>query len=146
MDDWKEIKTQQDIDDLMDVYGGFHDSCLVKATFQSGAGVDDDLSMGFGEEQDYTLYATFERQWRPKTLEMKFVGLRRCHLVGFQDQYFPLLFDAYLTFVEELLPGEPKRVIVWSDAPFDPSDPFNRFEEPGSSYIIANDLQWRVVE
>ena len=146
MDEWKEIKTQQDIDELLDVYGDFHDGCLVKAAFQSGAGVDDKLSMGFGVDGDYTLLATFERQWRPKTLEMKFIGLRRCHLVGYEENYLPLLFEAYLSFSENLLPGAPKRVIVWSDVPFDPVAPFNRFEEPGESYIIANNLQWRVIE
>ena len=54
------------------------------------------------------------------------------------------MLDAYLTFFENLMPGEPKRVIVWSDATFVPDDPFDKFEEPGCSYIIANDLQWRI--
>ena len=66
MDDWKEIKSQQDIDELIDEYGGFHDGCLVSANFHSGAGVDDDLRMGFGDVDDYTLHVTFERQERPK--------------------------------------------------------------------------------
>ncbi len=146
MENWKEIKTQQDIDDLLDLYDGFHDGCLAKAAFQSGAHVDDQLRMGFGDAEDYTLLVTFERQWRPKTLELKFIGLRRCHLVGYEFNYFALLFEAYLTFVEGLLPGEPKRLIVWSDAPFEPSLPLERFEEPGESYIIANGLQWKITE
>ena len=109
MDDWKEIKSQQDIDELIDEYGGFHDGCLVSANFHSGAGVDDDLRMGFGDVDDYTLHVTFERQERPKTLELNFIGLRRCHLVGYETNYFSLLFDAFITFVDDLLPGEPKR-------------------------------------
>ena len=146
MKEWKEIKTQEDIEELYDAYGGFHDGCLIHAVFQSGTSVDEKLTMCFGNAEEYTLRVTFERQWRPKTLEMNFIGLRQFHLVGAEDNYPPDLFEAYITFAEGLLPGEPKRLIVWSDVPFDPKNLHNGIEEPGDTYIIANRLQWRLAE
>ena len=146
MNEWKEIKTQEDIEELLDAYGGFHDACLTRAAFQSGTSVDEDLSMCFGNAEEYTLHVTFERQWRPKTLEMNFIGLRQFHLVGAEDNYWPDLFEAYLTFADGLLPGEPQRLIVWSDVPFDLKDLHTGIEEPGDTYIIANRLQWKIAE
>ena len=146
MNEWKEIKTQEDIEELLEAYDYFHDGCLTRAVFQSGTSVDEDLSMCFGDAEEYTLHVTFERQWRPKTLEMQFIGLRQFHLIGAETNHIPLLLDAYLTFSEGLLPGEPKRLIVWSDVPFDPKKLCNGIEEPGDTYIIANRLQWKIAE
>ncbi len=146
MNEWKEIKTQEDIEELLEAYGCFHDGCLTRASFQSGTSVDENLSMCFGDAEEYTLHVTFERQWRPKTLEMQFIGLRQFHLIGAEANYIPLLLDAYLTFAEGLLPGEPQRLIVWSDVPFDPKKLCNGIEEPGDTYIIANRLQWKIAE
>lgn len=146
MSEWKEIKTQEDIDELLDAYGCFHDGCLVNASFQSGTSVNEKLSMCFGDAEEYTLHVTFERQWRPKTLEMNFIGLRQFHLIGAECNHIPLLLDAYITFAEGLLPGEPKRLIVWSDFPFDLNDIHNGIEEPGDTYIISNRLLWKIVE
>ena len=146
MMDFKEIDSQNDIDELLEAYGGFHDACLVSTVFQSGAYVDDNLSMGFGEADDYVLTATFQRQWRPKTLEMRFIGLRRFHLTGAEDNYIPLLFEAFVSFQENLLPGEPKRLIVWSDEEFHANKIDNSLTEPAGSYIVANELEWRIIE
>ena len=146
MSEWKKIESQKDIDELLDFYGGFHDSCLVSAVFHSGAYVTDGLSMGFGAAEEYTLTTTFQRQWRPKTLEMRFVGLRRFHLTGAENNYIPLLLDAFITFHENLLPGEPKRVIVWSEYEFNAAEIDNSLTEPGESYIVANRLEWRIID
>lgn len=41
MNTWHDIKTQEDIDLLMSVYGDFHDACIVSLNYQSGVFVDD---------------------------------------------------------------------------------------------------------
>lgn len=35
MNTWHDIKTQEDIDLLMSVYGNFHDACIVSLNFKS---------------------------------------------------------------------------------------------------------------
>ena len=41
MTDWKEIVSQDDIDQLLALYGDFHDSCIASLSYKSGAFVDD---------------------------------------------------------------------------------------------------------
>ncbi len=135
--EWKRIDTQEDIDELLDTYGGFHDSCLVSTVFHSSTFVDDNLSMYFGDTEESSLTATFQRQWRPKTLEMRFIGLRGICLSGVIND---LLYESYLAFQDNLLPGEPKKLIVWSDRKFHANE-----MKSTDSYIIANYLEWRIV-
>ena len=66
---------------------GFHDSCIVSANFQSGAFVDSEMSMHFGDALSHKLHVVFHRQWQPKAIELCFIGLRQFHLVGWQDIY-----------------------------------------------------------
>ena len=147
MQDWHPIKTQEDIKYLMFTYGDFHDSCIVSLNFQSGAYVDDDRSMYFGDAQACVLSVVFQRQWEPKTVELQFIGLRQLHLVGWQDNYLCEISEAYLSFHHGLLPGQPERVIVWSDNDsFDPAQIDGTIHEPADTYIIANELRWRMVD
>ena len=115
MGDWHKIELQEDIDFLMETYGGFHDSCIVSLSFQSGAFVDNDMVMHFGGPNERILSVICQSQWEPKTIELQFSGLRQMHIVGWQDNYLCLILDAYLAFHNGLLPGSPDRVIVWSD-------------------------------
>ena len=91
MGDWHKVELQEDIDFLMETYGGFHDS------------------------------------W--------------------QDNYLCLILDAYLAFHNGLLPGSPDRVIVWSDTDcFDINMIDNSIAEPADTYIVANELRWRILQ
>lgn len=112
MENWHCIKEQKDIDFLLDTYGYFHDSCIVSLNYQSGAFVDDESAMFFGDADDRRLSVIFQRQWKPKTIELQFSGLRQMHIVGWQNNYLCDILDAYLTFHDNLLPGKPSRVIV----------------------------------
>ena len=147
MNFWHDIKTQEDIDLLMSVYGNFHDACIVSLNFQSGAFVDDDMAMLFGGAEERVLSVKFQRQWRPKTIEVQFVGLRQMHLVGWQDNYSCDILSANLTFHDNLLPGNPHRVIIWSDTDlFNVEKIDNSIHEPADTYIVANFLRWRIAE
>lgn len=147
MQDWNPIQTQEDIERLMSAYGDFHDSCIVSLNFQSGAYVDEDWSMHFGDAQARVLSVVFQCQWEPKTIALRFIGLRQLHLVGWQDNYLCEISEAYLSFHHGLLPWQPERVIVWSDnGSFDPAQIDGTIHEPADTYIIANELRWRMVE
>ena len=145
---WKEVKTQENIDELLNVYGGFHDSCIVNLRYESGACVTADRAMHFAEASDCELYVTFQRQWEPITIELCFTGLRRLHLVGWQDNYFCDITGAYLAFHDSMLPGEPCRLIAWADTDwFDVKKltSSNTFIEPADTYIVSNHLKWRII-
>ncbi len=147
MDNWQSIKTEKDIESLMSTYGGFHDSCIVSLSFQNGAFVDDKGTLHYGNASDRILSVTFNSQWKPRTIELQFIGLRQMHLVGWQDNYTCDISDAYLAFHENVLPGRPDRLIVWSDTDwFDITKIDNSIHEPTDTYIVANDLKWRVIE
>ena len=147
MDKWKKIVSQEDIDELLRAYGGFHDSCIVSLNYRSGPFVDKESAMHFGSSTDRELRVVFHRQWEPKALELCFIGLRQLHLTGWQENYMCDIFDAYLAFHDGLLPGEPGRVIVWADGcGFD----INRLDstvcEPAYTYIVSNMLKWRIAD
>jgi len=144
---WNNVATQADIDNLLECYGDFHDSCIVSATFRSGAFVDDTRAMHFGDASSCELHIVFESQWYPKTIELCFTGLRQFHLIGWQDNYSCDISCAYLAFHRNLLPGKPEQVVVWADTDwFDVNKVNNAIAEPADTYIVANALKWRVIE
>lgn len=147
MKEWREISSQHDIDELLDAYAGFHDSCIVSMSYRSGAFVDEERAMHFGGSTDRQLLVTFHSQWEQRELEMCFVGLRQLHLTGWQDNYLCNFTDAYLSFKDGLLPGTPSRVIIWADRDdFDVNKIDNGVHEPSDTYIVANALKWRMAE
>ena len=122
MENWQSAETQKDIEQLMSAYGDFHDACIVSLNFQSGAFVDDKSAMHF-------------------------IGLRQLHLIGWQDNYLCNILEAYLAFHDNLLPGKPHRVIVWSDnSCFDAAEIGSTIQEPADTYIVSNVLRWRIKE
>ncbi len=147
MEDWHNIETESDIALLMSTYGCFHDSCIVSLSFQSGAYVNDERAMYFGDAESRKLSVIFHSQWEPRGIELQFSGLRQMYLVGWQDNYLCDIFGAYLAFHTKLLPGYPDRVIVWSDTEsFDVAQIDNSIREPANTYIVANALKWRIVD
>mgnify|MGYP004610186269 FL=1 len=144
---WCNIEKQEDIDLLMTTYGDFHDACITSLNYQSGVFVDDDMTMHFGGAEEQIVSVIFHRQWNPKAMELQFLGMRQMHLVGWQDNYLCDISSAYLAFHDNLLPGEPERVIIWSDKDwFDVGEIDNSIHEPSDTYIIANALRWRIIE
>ncbi|WRS27150.1 hypothetical protein U6B65_12560 [Oscillospiraceae bacterium MB08-C2-2] len=147
--DWKEVNTQKDIDELLGAYGNFHDSCITNLRYDSGSYVTSDKAMHFSGADDRNLIVAFQCQWDPITIELCFSGLRRLHLVGWQDNYLNNISSAYLAFHEKLLPGKPERLIVWSDTDgFEPKtvSESNALTEPADTYMISNRLKWRIID
>lgn len=146
MGDWHKIKTQEDIALLMDIYGNFHDSCIVSMNYHSGAFVDDDRTLYYGDENNRRLSVIFQCQWKPRTIELEFSGLRQMHIVGWQDNYTCDISDAYLAFHNHLLTERLEKVIIWADTDwFDIEKIDNSITEPSDTYIVANELRWRVI-
>ena len=150
MNEWKIIEDQQGIDELMKTFVGFHDSCITSLAYESGLFVDQRGAMAMGAPNGFALRMVLQSQWQPRTIELCFSGVRSFHVVGLQDNYMNDIYDAYLAFHEGILPakyGASSRVIVWADwADFDLAHMPDPLEEPGTSYVIAETLRWRIVE
>ena len=150
MNDWKQVETTEDIDELLQTFHGFHDSCITSIRYESGNYVDKDGSMIFAGIHDYELHMIFQSQWDPQTVELCFNGVRQLFLVGLEDNYNNDIYDAYLGFQNDLFPSRfrgPKRMIVWADdSGFDIHDMTGDLIEPAVTYVIANTLKWRIID
>lgn len=83
--EWKQVQTDEDIQELLKAYSGFHDACIASAQYVSGTRVADDGTMWFKGGEDYRLLVLFHSQWEPHYLELYFEGVRRFRLIGQQD-------------------------------------------------------------
>ena len=105
--------------------------------------------MVFGSDDDFTLNIVFQRQWEPKGLELCFSGVRCFHIAALQDNYFDVIYNAYLAFHDGILPAKYRvtdRVIVWADdTGFCVNELSEAPTEPDFSYVIATGLKWRIV-
>lgn len=147
--EWKQVQTDEDIQELLKAYSGFHDACIASAQYVSGTRVADDGTMWFKGGEDYRLLVLFHSQWEPHYLELYFEGVRRFRLIGQQDNYLNDIYEAFIKFYDEILPWEytaSPRVIVWSDGEFDPESARDGLEEPADTYIIASSLKWRIAD
>ena len=147
---WNEIKNEIDIENLMNEYSGFHDSCIVSINYHSGAFVDDEGAMANGGLLEHSIEMILHSQCN-KPIELRFTGVRKCNIVGWEDNYFCDIFGAYLNFHSDLL-GKTRddKLIVW--AAWDGFDPINYSEEKPLSangeyctYVIAAKLFWRIM-
>ena len=144
---WYQIKDQDDIDKLLAAYYDFHDSCIRSIEYVSGAGVDEDGGMHM-TSRDCTAVIMFDSQMpkyhgKPenKSLELRFSGLRRLDLAGYQNMYFSFFDSCDLELSESF--------IVWTGN----TDQRPAFyikdmvlEEPLSTTVVADRLEWRFVE
>ena len=149
VEQWNMIHNQDDIDNLMHEFGGFHDACLVGSLWNSGVYVDARNNMCFGGPEDRELRLLFHSQWHKKALELQFIGVRGHCLGGWQERYSYEMFDCCLKFQYDLIPGQDKPLIIWADSEgFCPDKEQGRtiLQEPMSSYVIAEKLRWRLLD
>ncbi len=146
---WNEIKNEIDIENLMKKYSGFHDSCIVSVNYHSGAYVDDNGGMADGDLLEHSVEIVLHSQWN-NPIELRFTGVRKCSIVGWQDNYFCNIYGAYLDFHTDLL-GKTRddKLIVWADD--ECFNPTNYTEEKlishnaaNYTYVIAEKLFWRM--
>ena len=146
---WNEIKNENDIETLMKEYSGFHDSCIVSISYHSGAFVDDG-AMANGKLLEHSIEMVLHSQCH-KPIELRFTGVRKCNIVGWEDDYFCDIYGAYMKFHSDLL-GKTRddKLIVWADC--GSFNPMNYTEEKPIStngeyctYVIAEKLFWRTM-
>ncbi len=148
---WNEIRTEEDIETLMVKCAGFHDSCIVSVNYSSGAMVDENGGMTDGTPYEHSVEMLLQSQWAG-TIRLRFTGVRKCSIVGWQDNYFCDIFGAYVGFCTDLL-GRTRddRLIVWAD--HGGFNPMKYSEEKlispsgtNCTYIVAQSLSWTINE
>ncbi|MDU1825418.1 hypothetical protein [Clostridium sp.] len=81
------IKNNKDIEKLMEKYNYFHDSCINEISYESGAYVNEDLSMNSINDKRI-LKVVFQRQENPRNLEIKFNKLVKLNYICLFDYLF----------------------------------------------------------
>lgn len=89
------INSKRDIEILMEEYNYFHDSCISEINYESGAYVNEDLSMQPINDKRI-LKVVFQRQGNPRNLEIKFNKLIRLNLVPESEDYDCTIFGVTL--------------------------------------------------
>lgn len=146
---WNEVRTQEDIDHLLEIYGNFHDSCIVGLEYTSGACVNENKSMSGGSLESRRLDILFHRQWEPIELMLSFTGVHKFCIVGWKDNCFCDIFGCYLALHRDLIDWRDDSLIVWTDGGnFRPEGPATRILQNGKdySYVIAKNLSWRLLD
>lgn len=92
---WTEIKGQADIDNLLDSFGYFHDSCLRDIYITTREFIDEKLAMHF--DNKLTASLLFQRQFGPTTvIELKFEDVEQLNFRPFDETTNAVIYDATL--------------------------------------------------
>ncbi|MDF2557849.1 MAG: hypothetical protein K0R71_1677 [Bacillales bacterium] len=131
--EWNEVKTNDDIENLLNLFGGFHDSCLKELYLWTGSYVNEKLSMGMTLGTNVRIL--FQRQFiNPSAIELLFEDVSQVHMTPPPENYDSIIYGASLLIEDELF--------YWADV-YDwmPNDNI----ENEVSWISSKRLKWRDV-
>lgn len=130
---WNELKTQKDINTLLDLFGYFHDGCLKELKYISGEYVGENLSM-WPINSQRKLSVIFQRQSENlSVIEIIFEGIIKLNLEPNDENYDGIIYGAFMSIYDNL--------IYWAD-----TEDFS-FDEPNNcTWIVANKAKWRVAD
>lgn len=128
---WNTIKTKEDIDNLLRLFGGFHDSCLKELYLWTDSCVDENLSMRISPSTNVRIL--FQRQYEnPSAIELLFKGVTQFRVTP--KKHDPIIYDASLIFQNNLF--------YWADDSSWKPDQVTEYEV---SWISAKSVKWRDV-
>jgi hypothetical protein len=132
---WNEITCQYELDNFMNLYGGFHDSCIKEFKYLSGAFVSKDLSMHpVNDRNDFKI--VFQRQANdPSVIEMEFIGLLRLSIYPVDEKYTCEVLDANMILGDNC--------IYWYDCK---KLSENELYTYTGTLICSSKVRWRVAE
>lgn len=132
---WNELRSSEDCEIFLHIFGGFHDSCLKELCMWTETYVDAHLSMGMSGELDTNVRILFQRQYRnPSAVELLFEGVTQCHIIPSPVDCDSIIYDAKI--------GIHNGLLYWVDdydwAPYNDDNGKN-------NWISAKRLKWRDV-
>lgn len=133
--DWQPLTDQAALDTVLKMTGYFHDSCLVRLCYESGACVrEKDLAM-MPLNASRALTITLQQQYAAHyETQLRFEGVRQCRLVPSTPDHDCIIQDAAFLLRDGL--------VWWADEGcFDPACP----DSAGawSSWVCAERCFWR---
>jgi hypothetical protein len=132
---WNKINNSTDIENFMDLFGGFHDSCLKELYMSTETFVDEELSMSMSVNLDTCVRVLFQRQDRnPSAIELLFKGVTHFHMHPSAKNQDSIIYGAKLLLKE----GQ----FYWAeDEEWQIDQPFLH----SISWISAKEIYWRDV-
>lgn len=131
---WKEVKNNEDVGNLLNTFGNFHDSCLKELYMSTGSYVDESLSMSISVNLDTTIRILFQRQYaNPSAIELLFEGVTQFCISPNPKNHDSIIYEAK---------------ILCEDDSFHWTDNIDWYPNRGISpanLISAQQLKWRDV-
>ncbi|MEA4987641.1 MAG: hypothetical protein VB095_06240 [Anaerovorax sp.] len=135
---WNEISSKEDANNLLELFGYFHDGCIKELKYVSGTFVKPNMNMmPINEKRE--LCVIFQRQWRdPSVIEIVFSGLSLLHLAPVDENYTSEILDANMEFSED--------GVFWIDGDLSEKELHKALDAEGYTWIKAKKAKWRAVE
>lgn len=127
------INSKRDIEKLMEEYNYFHDSCISEISYESGANVNEDLSMHPINDKRI-LKVVFQRQENPRNLEIKFNKLIRLNLAPESEECDCIIFGSTM----EIKDGN----IYWINEENIPVDRIDNYRH--YTWVIAKEGEYSI--
>jgi hypothetical protein len=133
--EWNEIKDENDVNIFLDMFGGFHDSCIKELYLWTGHYVDENFGMVTSGELDTNVRILFQRQYNnPSAIEVIFEGVTQFHISPSPENYESIIYDATLILHSALF--------YWAD---DYCASVSEIKKSKTNWISAKKLKWRDV-
>ncbi len=130
---WNEITNQTDIDELMAVFGEFHDGCIREMHLWTESCVERNLSMSCSDHLDHHVRLLVQRQYSdPSAIELLFDEVKYAAINPSAENYLSIIFGATLILQEG--------IFYWADVGNWLPDQENSM---GATWISACKLRWR---
>lgn len=129
---WNNISTKKDIDTMIDIFEGFHDSCITKVNYISGLYIDD--CTYYLKEKKSSVEIFFERQSvNNKELCIKFIDILEFNITK-KENYIHEIYDISM-FIRD-------NRIYWGD-----SEEFNLDSTPYNGiWVCSKKAIWKLSE
>ena len=129
---YTQIKDNKDIEELMDSFGWFHDSCIKELEYYSGSYVDSNRCM-YPFNSSRCVRMVFQSQNTAiSTIEMKFDKIKKLNLIPRNEEYDCIIYGASLKKIDGLF--------YWSEWTGFKIEDITR--EHGT-WISAQEVSWR---
>lgn len=101
--EWIELKSQESIDNFMNEFYGFHDSCIKECSYVTGMLVDENKkSMGYNKDSS-NIKLIVQSQWYD-TIEIFFEYIKEANIYTYNnDNYFNDIFGATFYIENDLV-------------------------------------------
>jgi hypothetical protein len=131
--DWHTLADGAAAQELLRIFGSFHDGCIREAHLWTETYVNQDLRMSCAAHRDAKLRILFQRQFRePSAIELQFEELVALHFAPTPDNYDSIIHGATVL----LRNG----VFYWAeDEDWTPDSP----GRDGCTWVAAQILRWR---